>query len=125
MDGVQTLRCPSDRSMVDANVGHVRRLHKLATAHPDFEAATFPLMSAICIRYCPSGLDESRAAALHTHVAQRVEQSGRFWFSTTQMKGHAWFRINPVNFRTRIEHIDELFDMLCTECRLANSAVRA
>jgi len=46
-----------------------------------------------------------------------VEQSGRFWISTTELKGRTWFRINPVNFRTREEHVEELFALLGKECR--------
>jgi hypothetical protein len=36
------------------------------------------------------------------------------------LKGKTYFRINPVNFRTRLEHIDGLFDMLCTACENVN-----
>jgi hypothetical protein len=54
---------------------------------------------------------------LHATVAQRVEQSGRFWMSTTELKGKTWFRFNPVNFRTREQHMQELFSLLEQECR--------
>jgi hypothetical protein len=76
-------------------------------------------MSAICIRYTGTALNESGLKNLHAEVAQRVEQSGRFWISTTELKGKTWFRINPVNFRTRQEHMDELFAMLKSECRIS------
>jgi len=56
------------------------------------------------------------AARLHREVAARIEQQGRFWFATTEMKGRTWFRICPVNFRTRPEHIDDLFATLTEEC---------
>ncbi len=81
-------------------------------------------MSAICIRYKDAALSEVESKTLHAEVAQRVEQSGRFWISTTELKGKSWFRINPVNFRTRREHMDELFALLKQECR-ARLAVRA
>ncbi len=32
------------------------------------------------------------------------------------VKGLSWFRINPVSFRTRLEHMDELMDLLRREC---------
>ncbi len=108
-------------SWVDRNVEQAQMLYRLANKHPNFEPATYPTMSAICIRYCPPGMDDDRAAKLHTFVAQRIEESGKFWFSTTQMKDRAWFRINPVNFRTRSQHIEELFAMLCRECEAVNA----
>jgi aromatic-L-amino-acid/L-tryptophan decarboxylase len=104
---------------VDANVRQARRLHELAEAHPDFTPATYPAMSAICIRYAPGGLDEKHLASLHAEVAGRIEDAGRFWISTTELKGRAYFRINPVNWRTRMEHVEELFATLVRECSAA------
>src|SRR5581483_176844 len=91
--------------------------------HPEFEAASDPPMSAICIRYKAAGLSETDAKALHARVVENIEKSGKFWISTTELKGHTWFRINPVNFRTRTEHMDQLLDLLEAECR-AESPVR-
>jgi len=104
---------------IDANVDHARRIHDLAAADPDFEPAVLPEMSAVCIRYRPAArpdLDEDRLAAIHAAAARRVEEGGRYWMSTTVMKGKTWFRICPVNFRTRPEHMDGLFDTLRREC---------
>ena len=46
-----------------------------------------------------------------------MEKSGKFWIGTTELKGKMWFRINPVNFRTRQEHMEELLELLREECR--------
>ena len=54
-----------------------------------------------------------------------MEEIGRFWFSTTVLKGRTHFRINIVNFRTRAEHIDELFALLRRECERAALEVDA
>ena len=75
-------------------------------------------MSAVCLRYQPPGFrgPEAELERLHKEVAGRVEESGRFWLSTTLLKGKWWFRICPVNFRTRLEHVEELFRVLEREC---------
>lgn len=98
---------------VDANVGHARRLHELAEAHPHFESAVEPPMSAACIRYVPAG---EGAETLHARVAERVERDGRFWIGTTRLKGKTWFRACPVNYRTTLEHMDTLMELLAQEC---------
>ncbi len=100
---------------IDANVGHAQQLYRLVQADPDFEPAQRPEMSAICLRY--RNVSDSHAKQLHVEVASRIEKGGRFWISTTELKGRMWFRINPVNFRTRPEHIQELFALLKAECR--------
>jgi aromatic-L-amino-acid/L-tryptophan decarboxylase len=102
---------------IDNNVRQAKYLHALAEKHPDFEGASRPPMSAICIRFTGASLNEADSKKLHAAVAQRVEQSGRFWMSTTELKGKTWFRINPVNFRTREQHMQELFSLLEHECR--------
>lgn len=102
---------------VDNNVRQAKYLYALAEEHPEFEPATDPPMSAICVRFKSDGLSEGESKTLHAEVAQRVERSGRFWISTTELKGKTWFRINPVNFRTREEHMAELFRLLQHECR--------
>jgi len=100
---------------VDNNVRQARHLYSLVEKHPGFEAASTPPMSAICIRFKNGGLNQKESKELHAEVAQRVERSGRFWMSTTELKGKTWFRINPVNFRTREEHMEQLFGMLQEE----------
>jgi hypothetical protein len=54
---------------------------------------------------------------LHHEAAARIEQQGKFWFATTEMKGQTWFRINPVNIYTRMEHMDALYTQLKQTCR--------
>jgi glutamate/tyrosine decarboxylase-like PLP-dependent enzyme len=101
---------------IDNNVRQAKHLYTLVEKHPEFEPASNPPMSAICIRFKNSALNEAESKKLHAEVAQRVEQSGRFWISTTELKGKSWFRINPVNFRTRQQHMEELFALLQQEC---------
>jgi len=101
---------------VDSNVRQAKYLHSLAERDLEFEPASAPPMSAICIRFIGAELNEAGSKDLHAEVAQRIEQSGRFWVSTTELKGKTWFRINPVNFRTRQEHMGELFELLRQEC---------
>ncbi len=102
---------------IDNNVRQAKHLYALVEKDPDFEPASRPPMSAICIRFKAAGLSEAESKKLHAEVAQRVEQSGRFWISTTELKGKTWFRINPVNFRTCERHMEELFALLQQECR--------
>lgn len=106
---------------IDRNVAQAAHLHRLAEESPDFVPATRPTMSAVCLRYDVAGLDDETSGRLHRAVARRVEESGRFWISTTVLKGKSYFRVNPVNFRTRTEHLDELMRLLETECRRAHA----
>jgi len=103
---------------IDNNVRQARYLFELVEKHAEFEAASLPPMSAICIRYVGAGAERFDEKKLHAEVADRVERSGRFWIGTTELKGKMWFRINPVNFRTRQEHMEALLELLTEECRV-------
>jgi len=102
---------------IDNNVRQARHLYALVANRPEFEAASNPPMSAICIRYRSADLTEADSKKLHAQAVERIERSGKFWISTTELKGKTWFRINPVNFRTRIEHMEQLLALLQVECR--------
>jgi glutamate/tyrosine decarboxylase-like PLP-dependent enzyme len=109
---------------VDNNVRQARHLYSLVVSHSEFEAASNPPMSAICIRYRGADPDEAKSKELHAQVVRRIEQSGKFWISTTELKGKTWFRINPVNFRTRTKHMEQLLALLEQECRSAQQSAR-
>jgi len=101
---------------IDANVDLAEHLHELCSKSRDFVSAVKPRMSAVCVRYAAEGLAEADAARIHREVVREIEKQGKFWFSTTELKGKSWFRICPVNFRTKIAHIDDLFATLRREC---------
>jgi aromatic-L-amino-acid decarboxylase len=101
---------------IDANVEAVQALHALAERTPPFRAACFPRMSALCLRYEPEGVAESRLAPLHAEVARAVERDGRFWIGTTTLKGKSHFRLCAVNLETRLEHLAALMELLAREC---------
>jgi glutamate/tyrosine decarboxylase-like PLP-dependent enzyme len=104
---------------IDANIEQTEHLYELGQESPDFQALIKPLMSGICLRFDPGGVDEETLATVHRTVARRAEAGGRFWFSTTVLKGRSAFRINPINIRTQKGHMDELFTLLQQECARA------
>ena len=101
---------------VDNNIAHAKHLHQLAVNDPDFESATEPVMSAVCLHYKTPQLTNEQNKQLHFAVTEKIEGEGKFWFATTIMKGKTWFRINPVNIYTEMKHINELFKTLHDYC---------
>jgi aromatic-L-amino-acid/L-tryptophan decarboxylase len=101
---------------VDNNIAHAKHLHQLAINDPNFESATEPVMSAVCLHYKTPQLTIEENKQLHFTVAEKIEREGKFWFATTIMKGKTWFRVNPVNIYTKMEHINDLFKTLQIYC---------
>ena len=109
---------------VDQNIDQAKHLHRKVVEENFFESATEPMMSAICIRYKPENFDQQETRKLHHEVATRIEKGGQFWFATTEMKGKTWFRINPVNIHTTIEHMDNLYALLKVTCTKVENEMR-
>lgn len=101
---------------IDENVAQAFLLHTLAIDSGHFKAACVPAMSAVCLRYETGWEEEEQIKILHADVVRKIEKSGRFWISTTELKGRIFFRINPVNYRTKTSHIREFFDLLMAAC---------
>ena len=76
---------------------------------------------AICLRFEDPRLPRDKEERLHALVARRLEDAGEDWVTTTRLKGRHCFRINPVNFRTRIEHMKGLLEAILRECDRAVS----
>jgi glutamate/tyrosine decarboxylase-like PLP-dependent enzyme len=102
---------------VDNNIQQAKHLHFLAEKEGRFESAAEPRMSAICLHYKSDVVTKEQSKVLHFEVAARIERGGQFWFASTEMKGKTWFRINPVNINTTIEHIDQLYALLKKTCK--------
>ncbi len=101
---------------IDRNVEQAKYLHQLCKEHSVFVSAASPQLSGVCLRFKPENLNETRLSHLHAEVARRVEQKGKFWITTTELKGKTWFRVNIVNLRTRPKHMEELLEHLLQEC---------
>ena len=101
---------------VDANIEQARALYELAVATGRLAPAARPRLSAICLRFEDPRLPRDREERLHALVARRLEDQGEYWITTTRLKGRHCFRINPVNFRTRVEHMKGLLDAILREC---------
>ena len=106
---------------VDANIEQARTLYELAVATGRLAPAARPRLSAICLRFEDPRLERDKEERLHALVARRLEDAGEYWITTTRLKGRHCFRINPVNFRTRIEHMKGLLEAILRECDRAVS----
>jgi aromatic-L-amino-acid decarboxylase len=101
---------------VDANIEQAKTLHELAVASKRLVPAARPRLSAVCLRFEDARLPREKEERLHALVARRLEDDGEYWITTTRLKGRHCFRINPVNFRTRLEHMQGLLDAILREC---------
>ncbi len=104
--------------MIAEDIELARRFHALAEAHPELEAVTRGL-SISTYRYVPADLAERTGEApvaayldeLNEALQNRMEKSGRAFVSNAVVDGRYLLRMCVVNFRTRLEDVEELAEL--------------
>lgn len=81
----------------------------LVRATPDLEVLSPATLGILCFRVHPAGLDDPAALdALNERVNAAVVARGRYFTSSTRLRGAFALRICPIGFRTRQSDMDEL-----------------
>ncbi len=101
------------RDMIGEDIALARRLHELATQHPELEAFTHNL-SITTLRYIPLELRASAGSEqmeeylnrLNQLVLTKLENSGEAFCSNAVIEGKSALRFCIVNFRTSIGDIE-------------------
>ena len=116
------------REMIRGDIGLARHLYELAMAHPELEAITHNL-SITTMRYIPMdlragiGSEETEAYLnrLNQLLLTYLEKSGEAFASNAQIKGKYALRFCIVNFRTSIDDIEEIPQLLMRLGRQAHA----
>lgn len=82
---------------------------RLVRASPVLEVLSPATLGILCFRAHPPGLDDPATLdALNERVNSAVVAKGRYFISSTRLRGAIALRICPIGFRSRVEDIDEL-----------------
>ncbi len=78
----------------------------------DLEVLAPATLGILCFRAAPAGVPESQLDALNERILQRVNASGKFFISSTRIRGAFSLRICPIGHRTRESDMVELISMV-------------
>lgn len=104
--GVGAIRAAIDRGMAVA-----RHFETSARATPELEILSPARFGVVCFRVHPAGLDEPSALdRLNEELLARIVRRGRFFISSTRLRGTYALRICVLGFRTTEADMDGLID---------------
>lgn len=91
------------RDWIERTLDNARQLAEALRASPDFELLHAPMLSTICFRHIPHGVEALDAHNLH--LASEVQRDGRVFLAPAAVDGMACLRVCFVNFRTTPEDV--------------------
>ncbi len=100
------------RELVERNLDLAQHLARRVDEAPDLERLADVPLNIVCVRYRPSGVGEDELDELNTRLGQAVLADGRVYVGTTRYGGRVAFRPAIVNWRTRVEDVDLLVEVI-------------
>jgi aromatic-L-amino-acid/L-tryptophan decarboxylase len=98
---------------IEASMERAELAERLVRAGPDLEVLSPARLGIFCFRAHPRGIeDPAELDQLNQRVLERVNANGRFFLSTTRLRGRLAIRICTCGWRTEADDIRALVDEL-------------
>jgi aromatic-L-amino-acid decarboxylase len=97
------------RAWIERTLDNARTLMELIAAHPDFELLHDPMLSTVCFRHVPPGVED--VDAHNIALARAMQRDGRIFLAPAAIDGRACLRACFVNFRTTPDEVPLVLDV--------------
>jgi len=97
------------RSALSEKICLARYFHEQISAMPNFEAGHYPDLSIVTFRYLPR---HGEANEFNRRLLQAVHDDGKVFITSTLIEGVFTLRMAALNFRTHLDQVDYLLDLL-------------
>jgi len=97
------------RAALAEKIWLARYFHQCLQEMDGFEPGPFPDLSVVTFRYRPRQGD---AEEFNRRLVNAVHEDGRVFITSTRLNGAFTLRLAVLNFRTHLEHIQYLLDLL-------------
>ncbi len=97
---------------IDYSLGLAPVAEREVRANRELEVLAPATLGILCFRAAPAGVAASELDALNERILQRVNASGKFFISSTRIRGAFSLRICPIGHRTRESDMVELVRMV-------------
>ena len=97
------------REWIEHTLANARLLTESLRAEPEFEILHDPMLSTVCFRHRPPGVDDLDEHNLR--LAREMQRDGRVFLAPASVDGRACLRTCFVNFRTTAEGVEHVLDV--------------
>ncbi len=97
------------RAWIERTLANARTLSEAVDAAPGYELLHEPMLSTVCFRHAPPGVNDLDAHNLE--LANAMQRDGRVFLAPASVDGRACLRACFVNFRTTPEEAARVLDV--------------
>jgi len=97
------------RAWIEGTLANARLLADELRASPDFELLHDPMLSTVCFRHLPPGVEDLDAH--NVTLAHEMQRDGRVFLAPAVVDGLACLRVCFVNFRTTFDGVACVLDV--------------
>ena len=98
------------RAWIERTLDNARSFTEMSRESPDVEVLHDPMLSTVCFRHVPTGVDDLDAHNLA--LARALQRDGRVFLAPASVDGRACLRACFVNFRTTPEEVEYALDVV-------------
>jgi len=91
------------RAWIEHTLANARHLTETLRDSPEFELLHEPMLSTVCFRHVPPGVDDIDAH--NVRLAREMQRDGRVFLAPASVDGRACLRVCFVNFRTTFDAV--------------------
>jgi glutamate/tyrosine decarboxylase-like PLP-dependent enzyme len=103
------------RAALAEKIWLARYFHQRISATPGFEAGPAPDLSVVTYRYRPR---RGNADEFNRRLLQAVHDDGKVFITSTMLDGRFTLRLALLHFRTHLDTVDYLLDLLIEKARI-------
>jgi aromatic-L-amino-acid decarboxylase len=99
---------------------HLRLAREFAARvkeHADFELMAPVVFSTVCFRFHPPRISEAQLQRLNRTLLDAINQTGKFFLSSTMLRDQFTLRLAIGNIRTTQTHIDRVWELIRSKAR--------
>jgi aromatic-L-amino-acid decarboxylase len=109
------------REKVRSHIAIAKKLSQLISGENDFEILAPVVISVVCFRYKPAGLDENQLNKLNERLNHMLNDTGKIYLSHTVLNGKYTLRMVTAQTNVTSKHAEKAWNLIKDTARSLNS----
>lgn len=102
---------------VRSHIDIASKLKEMISREPDFEILAPVIISVVCFRYRPEGLNEEELNRINEKLNHKLNDTGKIYLTHTVLKGRYTLRMVTAQTNVTPEHVEKAWELIKSTAR--------